>query len=426
MKISPARRINGRISVPGDKSISHRAALIAAFANQSSQISNYSSSRDCASTLNCLQALGVSIEQNGSDVLIEGVGNQRFIAPVGPLDCGNSGSTMRMIAGLLAGQEFISILTGDESLRSRPMGRIVEPLERMGARLVSENGKPPLRIKGHQPLSAIRYELPVASAQVKSCVLLAGLSAHGRTEVIEQFPTRDHTERMLKWFGVPIETGASCAVVGPASFSGREVRIPGDFSSAAFLMAAASMMPGSELQIENLGLNPTRTQFLHVLHSLGAEIDVVAEWEDCNEPVGTVSVRGAWQPRGSKIFNGPMVAALIDELPLLAVVGSQLPGGIVIRDAAELRTKESDRIAATVSNLRAMGAEAEQYDDGLAVNGPVQLHGATINSYGDHRIAMAFAVAALIARGDSEILGSDCVEISFPRFFERLESIIER
>ncbi len=428
MKISPARRIKGRVSVPGDKSISHRAALIAALANQSSQISNYSSSKDCGSTLSCLQALGVSIEQDGNDLLIEGIGNGRFVAPVEPLDCGNSGSTMRMIAGILAGQEFTTILTGDESLRSRPMGRIVEPLMKMGARVFSENGKPPLRIEGRQPLTAIRYELPVASAQVKSCVLLAGLNAEGRTEVIEPngFTTRDHTERMLKWFGAPVEIGATCAVIGPASFGGREVRIPGDFSSAAFLMAAAAMMPGSELQIENLGLNPTRTQFLHVLRSVGADIEIVAEWEDSNEPIGTISVRGSWQPRGSKVINGPMVAALIDELPLLAVVGTQIPGGIVIRDAAELRTKESDRIAATASNLRAMGAEVEQYHDGMAVNGPVQLHGATIDAYGDHRIAMAFTVAALIARGESEILGSDCVEISFPNFFERIESIVER
>ncbi|HYJ86268.1 MAG TPA: 3-phosphoshikimate 1-carboxyvinyltransferase [Pyrinomonadaceae bacterium] len=432
MKISPARRITGRVSVPGDKSISHRAALIAALASQSSQISNFSSSRDCASTLTCLQALGVTIEREGDDVLIEGVGNGRFVAPTAPLDCGNSGSTMRMIAGILAGQEFTSTLTGDDSLRSRPMARIVEPLERMGARVIAENEKPPLRIEGRQPLSAIRYQLPVASAQVKSCVLLAALNAHGRTEVVEPvgFKTRDHTERMLKWFGVPVENGddiaASCAVVGPASFSGREVRVPGDFSSAAFLIAAAALLPGSELEIENLGLNPTRTRFLHALRSAGAGLEVVGEWEDCNEPVGTVSVRGTWQPGPWKEVGGPMVASLIDELPLLAVVGTQVPGGLVIRDAAELRTKESDRIAATVSNLRAMGALVEKYDDGLAVEGPVTLQGATLNAYGDHRIAMAFTVAALIARGDSEILGSDCVEISFPGFFERIESMVER
>ena len=367
MKITPAQRIKGRVSVPGDKSISHRAALIAALANRSSQISNFSSSRDCASTLSCLQALGVTVEQDGNDVLVEGVGVGHFVAPIEPLDCGNSGSTMRMIAGILAGQKFTSILTGDDSLRSRPMARIVEPLERMGARVLSENGKPPLRIEGRKPLTAIRYELPIASAQVKTCVLLAGLNAHGRTEVVEPSGkiTRDHTERMLKWFGVPVENGdrnspaASCAVVGPASFSGREVRIPGDFSSAAFLIAAAVLRPGSELEIENLGLNPTRTQFLHALRSAGAGIEIVADWEDCNEPAGTVSVRGAWQPGGWKHFSGPMVAALIDELPLLAVIGTQVPGGIVIRDAAELRTKESDRIAATVSNLRAMGAEVE-------------------------------------------------------------------
>jgi 3-phosphoshikimate 1-carboxyvinyltransferase len=431
MKIRPARRMKGRVSVPGDKSISHRAALIAALASRSSQISNFSSSRDCASTLSCLQALGVSIEQDGNDVLVEGAGNGQLVAPIDPLDCGNSGSTMRMIAGLLAGQEFTSILTGDDSLRSRPMARIVDPLEKMGARVLSENGKPPLRIEG-RPLKAIRYELPVASAQVKSCVLLAGLNARGRTEIVEPlgFTTRDHTERMLEWFGVTVETenssATTCAVVGPASFSGREVRIPGDFSSAAFLIAAAALLPGSELEIENLGLNPTRTQFLHVLRSAGAGIEVVAEWDDCNEPAGTVSVRGTWQPRVWKEVRGPMVAAMIDELPLLAVVGTQVPGGVVIRDAAELRTKESDRIAATVSNLRAMGAEVEKYDDGLAVEGPVPLLGATLDAYGDHRIAMAFTVAALIARGDSEILGGDCVEISFPGFFERIESIVER
>ena len=432
MKISPARRIKGRVSVPGDKSISHRAALIAALASQSSQISNFSSSRDCASTLSCLQALGVSIEHDGNDVLVGGLGNGRFTAPTGPLDCGNSGSTMRMIAGILAGQEFESILTGDDSLRSRPMARIVDPLRKMGARVISENGKPPLRIEGRQPLTAIRYELPVASAQVKSCVLLAGLNAQGRTEVVEPggIITRDHTERMLEWFGVPVEKGhdtaASRAVVGPASFSGREVRIPGDFSSAAFLMAAAAMLPGSELEIENLGLNPTRTQFLQVLSSAGAGIEVAGEWEDCNEPVGTVSVRGTWQPPGSVEVRGPMVASLIDELPLLAVIGTQIPGGIVIRDAAELRTKESDRIAASVRNLQAMGAEVETFDDGMEVAGPVKLQGATLDAFGDHRIAMAFTVAALIARGDSEILGSDCVEISFPGFFERIESIVER
>ncbi len=432
MKISPARRIKGRVSVPGDKSISHRAALIAAVASQSSQISNFSSSRDCASTLSCLQALGITVDRDGNDVLVEGVGKGQFVTPNEPLDCGNSGSTMRMIAGILAGQQFTSILTGDDSLRSRPMARIVEPLERMGARVLSENGKPPLTIEGRQPLAAIRYELPVASAQVKSCVLLAGLNAHGRTEVVEPpgFATRDHTERMLEWFGVPVEKGddtrVSCAIVGPASIGGREVRIPGDFSSAAFLIAAAALLPDSELEIENLGLNPTRTRFLHALRSAGARIEVVGEWEDCNEAVGTVSVRGTWQPQPCQEVAGPMVASLIDELPLLAVVGTQVPGGIVIRDAAELRTKESDRIAATVSNLRAMGVEVEKYDDGLALEGPVSLHGATLNAHGDHRIAMAFTVAALIARGDSEILGSDCVEISFPGFFERIESIVER
>jgi 3-phosphoshikimate 1-carboxyvinyltransferase len=434
MKIRRARRIVGRTHLPGDKSISHRAAVIAALATGKSNITNFSTSADCASTLSCLSSLGVAIDQEGTSARIQGAGRSGFNAPSKQLDCGNSGSTLRMMAGVLAGQNFQSILTGDESLRSRPMKRIIEPLELMGAHVFSENGKAPLRIEGCNPLTAIRYQLPVASAQVKSSVLLAGLNAVGRTEVVEPqgIITRDHTERMLKWFGVRVENGdenstaASCSVVGPARFSGHEVRIPGDFSSAAYLIAAAAMMPGSELEIENLGLNPTRTQFLHVLRSSGAGIEVVTEREDCNEPVGIVSVRGPGRWRPWKEFSGAIVASLIDELPLLAVVGTQIPGGIVIRDAAELRTKESDRIAATVSNLRAMGAKVEKHDDGLAVDGPVPLHGATLDSYGDHRIAMAFTVAALIARGDSEILGSDCVEISFPGFFECLESLVER
>ncbi|MEK6280629.1 MAG: 3-phosphoshikimate 1-carboxyvinyltransferase [Acidobacteriota bacterium] len=435
MKITAAKRINGSVRLPGDKSISHRAALIAALANGSSRFSNFATSRDCASTLSCLQNLGVSVSREGNDVRIEGVGSG-FSAPSAPLDCGNSGSTMRMLAGLLAGQEFTSILTGDESLRSRPMKRIVEPLERMGARVFSENGRPPLRIKGRKPLEAISYQLPVASAQVKTCVLLAGLCADGRTEVMEQSLTRDHTERMMKWFDVPLDISQAddashtiYSVVGPAHFEGREVRIPGDFSSAAFLIAAAALLPDSELHIEQLGLNRTRTQFMETLRSLGAQIET-DEWEDCNERVGNLRVHGTdalpKHQSSAHVVDGGVTIALIDELPLLAVVGTQVPGGIVIRDAGELRIKESDRITATVRNLRAMGADVEEYDDGLAVAGPVQLHGAELDSYADHRIAMAFTVAALLASGESEILGSNCVEVSFPGFFECLESIVER
>ncbi len=447
MKIRQARRIKGRLRLPGDKSISHRAALIAALARGESQLANFSSSSDCASTLTCLQKLGVRIQRNGNDIRVNGVGSGGFSAPKEPLDCGNSGSTMRMLAGMLAGHDFLSILTGDDSLRSRPMRRIIEPLEMMGARLESEEGYPPLRIKGHRPLNPVSYELPVASAQVKTCLLLAGLHANGRTEVIERLGgTRDHTERMLRWFGVGVETEreitqanedaavSRCAVDGPASFDGSEVRIPGDFSSAAFLIAAAALAPDSELEIEGLGLNPTRTQLLDMLRALGANIETIGAHEECNEPVGTLRIRrmesqgampGAMS--GAPItIDGQLSAALIDELPLVAVIGTQVPGGLIIRDAGELRFKETDRIAATVANLRAMGAEVEEYQDGLMTNGSVRLHGALLDSYGDHRIAMAFAIAALLAEGDSEISGSACVAISFPEFFECLESVVER
>jgi 3-phosphoshikimate 1-carboxyvinyltransferase len=362
---------------------------------------------------------------------------------------------MRMLAGVLAGHGFTAILTGDGSLRSRPMRRIIEPLEMMGALLECEDGHPPLRIKGQRPLKPISYELPVASAQVKTCLLLAGLHANGRTEIIERLgATRDHTERMLRWFGVNVETTSAssndasvsaCAVEGPANFAGREVRIPGDFSSAAFLIAAAALMPASDLVVEGLGLNPTRTQLLDKLRSLGANIETAETQEVCNELTGTLRIQGmkldnamtaAKQaasftggtpvPHSPTTIDGQLSAALIDELPLVAVIGTQIPGGLSIRDARELRFKETDRIAATAANLRAMGAEVEEYEDGLMTNGPVRLHGAKLDSYGDHRIAMAFTVAALLAEGESELIESECVAVSFPEFFECLESVVER
>lgn len=435
--IRPAKRVKGPLRLPGDKSISHRAALIAALAQGDSHVVNFSTSLDCASTLSCLAQLGVSTERDGADVQIARTGNGRFSPPSGPLDCGNSGSTMRMLAGILAGQDFSSTLTGDGSLRARPMERIIEPLKMMGARVSSENGRPPLRIESSGSLSAIRHELPIPSAQVKTSLLFAGLQARGRTEVLEgTVLTRDHTERMLQWFGVPIEiandsSGTRCSVVGPSRFRGTEVRVPGDFSAAAFFIAAATLLPGSEVEIENVGLNPTRTQFLQLMRSLGAEIETVGAHEDCNEPVGSLYVQGGKPlefagPRSSNNISRPWTAAMIDELPLIAVVGTQVRGGIVIRDAAELRTKESDRIAATIKNLRAMGADVTEFQDGLAVAGPARLQGAALDSHGDHRIAMAFSIAALLATGESEISGSECVAVSFPGFFECLESLVER
>jgi 3-phosphoshikimate 1-carboxyvinyltransferase len=433
MKITPARRINGRVQLPGDKSISHRAAIIAALANGTSQITNFSPSEDCAATLSCLRKLGVSIQSEGNSLIVQGAGESGLRVANEALYCGNSGSTMRMLAGVLAGQDFSSTLTGDSSLTSRPMQRIIEPLQLMGAELRSKNAKPPLTVKGRKPLKPIRYELPVASAQVKSCVLLAGLNAKGRTEVIERAETRDHTERMLKWFGVPLarDTDGAISIDGPRSCAARDVSVPGDISSAAFLIAAAALLPESKLDVEDVGLNPTRTMFVSMLRSLGVLIEVSDEREEGYEPVGRVRAKGTLSaepptPVDRTLVRGNLIANLIDELPLLAVVGTQMPGGIEIRDAAELRRKESDRISSTVKNLRAMGAEVEEFEDGLAVHGRTQLRGAMVDSYGDHRIAMAFAVAALTATGDSEIAGAECVSVSFPNFFALLESLVER
>ena len=432
MQITPARRLNGRVQLPGDKSISHRAAIIAALAKGTSQITNFSPSEDCAATLTCLQRLGVTIKAEDRRIVIEGVGESGLRAPAEDLYCGNSGSTMRMLAGVLAGQDFSSTMTGDDSLSSRPMRRIIEPLQMMGAVIESNDDKPPLTIKGRRPLKAIHYELPIASAQVKSCLLLAGLHANGRTEVIERTETRDHTERMLEWFGVSVEKSVDggISIDGPQSYAARDVKVPGDISSAAFLIAAAALLPDSTVEIKDVGLNPRRSMFVSLLRSLGAEIEVTNERIECNEPVADIRVKGKLNVESpsavdSTLVRGNLIAGLIDELPILAVVGTQMPGGIEIRDARELRSKESDRIATTVKNLRAMGAEVEEFEDGLAVRGRAQLRGAMLESYGDHRIAMAFAVAALIASGDSEMAGAECVSVSFPEFFSTLKSLVK-
>jgi 3-phosphoshikimate 1-carboxyvinyltransferase len=426
--------------MPGDKSISHRAALIAALAEGTSSIRNFSTSADCSATLSCLEALGVSISRSSQQISISGVGPDGLHEPNAPLDCHNSGTTMRLLAGILAGQDFTSTLTGDDSLRSRPMRRIIEPLQMMGAKISSDGGRPPLVIEGHKRLNAISYELLVASAQVKSCILLAGLSAEGRTEVVENEITRDHTERMLSRFGVQIETGRVeregknarfAAVKGPSSLRAQDVSVPGDISSAAYFLAAAALLPGSSLEVMDLGVNPTRVLFLGQLRSLGFDLEVTNVHEEGNESSGVIRIGGSEKRNSSAraesptVIGGLIIPQLIDELPLLAVVGSQVAGGIEIRDAAELRVKESDRIAATADNLRAMGAEVDEFDDGLRV-GEAHLRGAKIDPRGDHRIAMAFTVAGLIAEGDSEIINPECVAVSFPEFFDLLDSVVER
>ena len=428
MRIAPARLINGRLRLPGDKSISHRAALIAALAFGSSEISNFSTARDCASTLGCLRDLGISIEQKNGKLLF--AGGEKLVEPIKPLDCGNSGSTLRILAGVLAGHDLTAELVGDESLSSRPMRRIIEPLELMGAKIQSTHGKAPLKIRGAGKPVPITYQLPVASAQVKSAILFAGLNAEGRTTVIEPSPTRDHTERLFNGFGVPVTTSdLSVTLDGAARFNGGAITIPGDISSAAYFVAAAMLLPGSELTIDAVGLNPTRAAFLSVLSSWGADISTSDLQTERNEPYGTINVRGGITRvagEDKRTLSQSMIPSLIDELPLLAVAGSQIEGGIRIRDAGELRLKESDRLAATAVNLRAMGAEVEEFEDGLSVAGPVRLRGALIDSHGDHRIAMAFAIAALIADGETEIAGSECVAISFPEFFGLLQSVSVR
>jgi 3-phosphoshikimate 1-carboxyvinyltransferase len=453
MKIQTARRLRGRVSVPGDKSISHRAAIISALAGRGgrSQLTNYSTSADCASTLDCLGALGVRIEREGARVWIEGRGTRWTPEDAGepraPLDCGNSGTTMRLLAGLLAGQPFTSTLTGDASLCSRPMKRIIEPLELMGARVSSADGRAPLRIEGRRaPLKAIRYALPVASAQVKSCLLLAGLNAGGQTEIIEaRGATRDHTERLLTLFGAHVRTeaetyeGSVVNVVSletPVSLEAHDCHIAGDISSAAFFLVAAALLPGSELTLPAVGLNPTRNEILHTLQKLGAEISVADERTESGEAIGDISVRGGLAPTqaattaataaGANVLRGERIAALIDELPILCVVGTQIEGGLEIRDASELRVKETDRIGAMVKNLRALGADVEEFADGLRIEGRKRLRGARLESFGDHRIAMACAVAALIAEGESELSGAESVAVSFPEFFRVLESVTER
>ena len=429
MKLAPAHAIKGNLRLPGDKSISHRAALIAALASNSSEISNFSTARDCASTVSCLQELGISIEEKGGKLLF--AGGQTLSSPNKPLDCGNSGSTLRILAGVLAGHDLTAELVGDESLSSRPMRRIIEPLELMGAKIESTDGKAPLKMRGSKKLTPIEYKLPIASAQVKSAILFAGVNAQGRTTVIETSQSRDHTERLFNGFGVPVTTNAdlSVTVEGPARFTGGSITIPGDVSSAAYFVAAAMLLPGSELTIEDVGLNPTRAAFLSVLSSWGGDLSTGDVQTERNEPYGTINVRGGITKtagQDERTLSRSMIPSLIDELPLLAVIGSQISGGIQIRDAGELRLKESDRLAATAVNLRAMGAEVEEFEDGLFVSGPTPLRGARIDSHGDHRIAMAFSIAALIADGETEIDGSECVGISFPEFFGLLESLAIR
>ncbi|MDZ7331507.1 MAG: 3-phosphoshikimate 1-carboxyvinyltransferase [candidate division KSB1 bacterium] len=420
--IRPITAIRGQMTVPGDKSISHRSLLLGAIAQGKTTIQNLSSAADVNSTRTCLEQLGVSIAATDHGLEIIGHGLYGLKASRQPLDCGNSGTTMRLLSGILAAQPFVSQLDGDESLRRRPMKRIIEPLSLMGASIESQpGGLAPLTISGNR-LKAITYRSPIASAQVKSCILLAGLYAEGTTTVIEPQLSRDHTERMLTDFGVSLEkNGLAVSISGQQMLRACDITVPGDFSSAAFFIAAALLIPGSQLLIKNVCLNPTRIGLLEVLNEMGAAIQVEQHYQRSTEPVGDVAINAA-QLYGTTI--GPeRIPSLIDEVPILAVIATQAHGITNLTGASELRVKESDRLQAVVNNLRAMGAEVAELPDGFTIIGPQELRGAQLDSFNDHRIAMAFSIAGLIAAGETQIMNSECVQISMPNFFETLQEI---
>ncbi len=414
MRIEPAPSFRGTFTLPGDKSISHRAAILGAMAEDTTHVLNYSSAADCASTLACLRGLGVPVLEEGTSVAIHGRGPDAWHSPAAVLDAGNSGSTIRMLAGALAGRPFRTTLTGDESLRRRPLERVAAPLRAMGATVETTGGKAPVAVTGG-PLRGLVHELPVASAQVKTAVLLAGLQAEGRTTVREPIPSRDHTERMLSAFGVTVERdGLAVTVAGGARLRGTTVVVPGDASSAAFLVVAALVLPDSEVRLEGVLLSPTRTAFLEVLRAMGGRIDTRFEQAE-PEPVGTI-VASSSALVGTTI-DPALVPSLIDEVPALAVAGAFASGELEITGAAELRYKESDRIAALATGLAALGVRVRERPDGLVVEGGERLRGARVDSMDDHRIAMALSVAALAAEGPSEIEHALCVSVSFPEFY---------
>jgi len=425
--VRPARNVRGSVQLPGDKSISHRYGMLSGIAEGPSRIENYSTGADCASTLACMRALGVNWERKDNVIEVQGRG-LALQAPDVALDCGNSGSTVRMLSGIVAGQKFTSEMIGDESLSRRPMERVIKPLTQMGAKFESQQGRLPLRVSGGG-LKAIDYAMPVASAQVKSCLLFAGLFADGETRIEEPLKTRDHGEVALRAYGVKLErkslgAGSEVRIGGGQRLKGIEARVPGDISSAAFFLCAAALFPGSQLVIPHLLMNPTRARLLDILMLMGLRISVTQLEEINGEMVGSLQVEGG-KLKGATLSGGDS-AALIDEIPVLAAIAPYSEQGLEVRDARELRVKESDRIAAVAKNLRAMGAEVEEREDGLKIPGGQTLRGAEIDSCHDHRIAMAFAIAALRAHGETLIHGAESAAISFPEFFQRLEEIAER
>ena len=419
--VSPARRLRGRIRVPGDKSISHRYALLAAVADGQSRLTNYAPGADCLSTLSCLEALGVQLRHEAGVVTIVGRGFDGWRSPAAPLDAGNSGTAMRMLMGLLAGRPFTATLTGDESLSRRPMRRVIEPLARMGGRIESVDGHAPITVIG-APLHGIAHEPAIPSAQVKSAVLLAGLQATGTTTVSEPAQTRDHTERAFAAFGVSVRvTGLTVAVQGGQRVEPRQLAVPGDFSSAAFWMVAAAALPGSRIVIEDVGLNPTRIGLVDVLRRYGARVQLEQTSVVAGEPSGTITVEA--DRAGSLEIAPAEVPVLIDELPAVAALAAN-GGEVSVRGAGELRVKESDRIAALVAGFRALGIDADERPDGFVVRGSGAPTGGIADARGDHRMAMAFAIAALAAERPSRVEGADAVAVSYPGFFETLAMLV--
>lgn len=422
MEIKKLTSLHGELTVPGDKSISHRAVMFGSLAKGTTRITHFLEGADCLSTISCFRKMGIEIENSQGEILVHGKGLHGLSAPTGILDVGNSGTTTRLISGILAGQDFVSELTGDASIQSRPMKRIMTPLLSMGADITSIRGNNcvPLRIAGH-PLKGIHYDSPVASAQVKSCVLLAGMYSDSITSVTEPVLSRNHTELMLNYFGAKVTSQGTTASIQPEpELYAREITVPGDISSAAYFIAAGLLMPGSEILLKNVGINPTRDGLLRVCKAMGADITALNVCTE-GEPTADLLVRSSTL-HGTTV-EGEIIPTLIDEIPMIAVMAAFAQGTTVIRDAQELKVKESDRIAVMAENLSLMGVDITPTEDGMIIHGGKPLHGAVIDSRLDHRIAMSFAVAGLLCDGPLSIKGGDCVNISYPEFYEDLYSL---
>ena len=423
MNIQRSNGLKGEVKIPGDKSISHRAVMLGALAKGTTKITDFLQGADCLSTMECFRRMGIQIQNTSGEVLVHGQGLHGLAAPSDLLNVGNSGTTIRLLSGILAPQPFSATLTGDASIQKRPMKRVMEPLSQMGAKIesLSGNGCAPLRISG-TPLKGIHYKTPVASAQVKSCILFAGMYADGATTVTEPVLSRDHSERMLEHFGARLTREGTAVTIQPEpQLAAKEIPVPGDISSAAYFIAAAALVPHSEILIRNVGINPTRSGMLEGCRAMDADIQYLNERDDSGEPTADLLVRSS-SLKGT-VIEGAVIPALIDELPVLAVMAAFAKGETIIRNAEELKVKESDRIAVMVENLSAMGADITGTPDGMIIRGGPALHGAEIHTYKDHRIAMSFAVAALAAEGTTHIEDADCVNISYPDFYGDLQRL---